>query len=528
MNQVLSPPADGTGALPPAWILRLERAGDRLSPILVKEIRQIVKGRDFIYSFGISLAIGLGVAFLGAADAMTNSAGSAGTWTFTALTTCLALLGFAIVPLGAFNTLRNERLEQTFDLIALTALTPRRIVVGKLLAQAVKLSTMFAGMAPFIATSFLLGGVDFVTICVALALVFGLSVWICAACLFVSAIPRSRAMSGFVFAGLGVGLAILFFVVRTLVAQMLTVRFGFFAGVGFPTRPAASSILWVVAGVSSAAVLSLVNLVLLAENRLTESNDDRSTALRAGFLMQFALALGWALSFVGSVPTTRQAVVDVLGVYAAIHLAIVGAFTVTEQVPFSRRVQLRLAATPRWRRWLVILRPGPRWAAAYIAVQMASIFPVAWALGASGSSVRWLLAMCGFVALFTGVPTAAIRAWRPSTPSWILRAAILFVLAASLILPDVLHFVFWRPDVFSLVYAARHLANPVRTLANWRSITRWGWEGIAVALAIGGFLSYLTVFTWPRRRGSDRGPQPLLPSIQVPADERQADGSGGR
>ena len=58
---------------------------------------------------------------------------------------CLAFLGLVVVPLGAFSALRNERLEQTLELITLTALSPRRVVIGKLLAQGVKLATLFAG-----------------------------------------------------------------------------------------------------------------------------------------------------------------------------------------------------------------------------------------------------------------------------------------------------------------------------------------------------------------------------------------------
>ncbi len=81
---------------------------------------------------------------------------------------CLAFLGLAVVPLGAFSALRNERMEQTFELITLTALSSRRVVIGKLMAQGVKLATLFAAMAPFIAMSFLLGGIDFVTILISL------------------------------------------------------------------------------------------------------------------------------------------------------------------------------------------------------------------------------------------------------------------------------------------------------------------------------------------------------------------------
>ena len=58
-------------------------------------------------------------------------------------------------------------------------------------------------MAPFIAMSFLLGGIDFVTILVSLLVLFMWSLWACAACLFLSSLLKSRAMSGLVFGGVG-------------------------------------------------------------------------------------------------------------------------------------------------------------------------------------------------------------------------------------------------------------------------------------------------------------------------------------
>ena len=156
-----------TGALL-SW---LEDRSDWLSPIIVKEVRQAVRGKEFNYSFGASLVAGLAVAFFGATDALTGT-GTSGQWTFLALMGCLSILGLGVVPLGAFSALRNERMDQTLELITLTALSPRRVVTGKLLAQAVKLATLFAAIAPFIAMSFLLGGIDFVTISISLMVLF--------------------------------------------------------------------------------------------------------------------------------------------------------------------------------------------------------------------------------------------------------------------------------------------------------------------------------------------------------------------
>ncbi len=111
-----------------AFLGWLDDTSDRLSPIVVKEVRQIVRGQEFSYSFGASLLAGLAVAFFGAADALGGS-GTSGNGTFIALMVCLTFLGMVVVPFGAFSALRNERMEQTLELMTLTTLSPRRVVI---------------------------------------------------------------------------------------------------------------------------------------------------------------------------------------------------------------------------------------------------------------------------------------------------------------------------------------------------------------------------------------------------------------
>ena len=67
------------------------------------------------------------------------------------------------------------------------------------MAQVVKLMTLFAAMAPFIAMSFLLGGIDFATILLSLVALFMASVWVSALFLLLSATSKSRAVSALVF-----------------------------------------------------------------------------------------------------------------------------------------------------------------------------------------------------------------------------------------------------------------------------------------------------------------------------------------
>ena len=56
-----------------AFLDWLENTSDYLSPVVVKEVRQLTRGREFYYSFTTSLLIGLTVAFFGAADALSGN-----------------------------------------------------------------------------------------------------------------------------------------------------------------------------------------------------------------------------------------------------------------------------------------------------------------------------------------------------------------------------------------------------------------------------------------------------------------------
>jgi hypothetical protein len=333
-----------------AW---LDDRSDWLSPLVVKEVRQVVRGREFSLSFGACLVAGLIVAFLGATDAAAG--GTAGRWTFVALTACLAFLGLAVVPLGAFGALRRERIEQTFDLITLTALSSRRVVVGKLMAQAVRLTTLFAAMAPFVAMSFLLGGIDFVTIAISLAVLFMASLWVCALCVFLSALVRSRALSGVIFVGVGI---VVLFVFGVAGSAFRALTFGVFTvATGGPSLTA-SQTFWTLAIATTAWLVTLVNLLLLAVNRLSLPTEDSVTSLRLGFLAQLLMMAGWALTFLWDSPAAAKSAGYALAVLGGLHLTLVAIFAVTESPIVPRRALLRMQSSSR-EAWTVrVFGPG--------------------------------------------------------------------------------------------------------------------------------------------------------------------------
>ncbi len=472
-----------------AW---LDRASDWLSPIVVKEVRQLTGGREFHYSFTISLMLGLCVAFFGAADAV-RASGTSGRWTFVALMGCLTFFGLVVVPLGAFNALRTERLEQTLELITLTALSIRRVVIGKLLAQGVKLAALFAGLSPFIAMSFLLGGIDFVTIVVSMLMVFSWALWACAASLFLSSLIRTRAISGLVFGAIGMLLflgLVVFGLPRVLFFALSGGRVVPGISVGF----GGSLPWWVLVMVTTFNLVSMMNLVLLAENRLSGPGVNRATPLRVGFAAQFLLLVGWMLSFIGESAPVRTAAADALGVFGSLHLALVAAFTVTEDLVLPRRIALRMQDWSPVRRMLAILSPGGGRGALYVIAQMAILLVTVRILRPGGGDSGWSLASCGYICFFTGVPVAAFRFFRPAAAaSFHLRAAVLLSLPFAVFLPDVLYYMLWRPDSFDLSFAHRHLLNPLRALANWPRVEARHMFAIPVAMGLIGGAAYTVV-----------------------------------
>jgi hypothetical protein len=468
----------------------LEAQSDWLSPLVVKEVRQNVRGREFMVSFSASLVAGLGVAFFGAVDAMSGS-GTAGRWTFAFLMGCLALLGLGVVPLGAFTALRTERLEQTLDLITLTALSPRRIVIGKLLAQAVKLGTLFAAITPFVAMSFLLGGIDFVTILVAILALFLVSVWAGGLGLMLSSLSKSRVMSVFVFAA-AAGAVVLGFVV--VEALFTAVRRGLpvFAAFGMPT---ATAIPWgVAAAVSGFWLVTLVNLVLLASHRLSQPNEDSVTPLRIGFFAQLLFAIACALPFLDEAPRIRNDAGIILGAAGTLHLAVVAFFVMGESFDVPRRVLARMHGRSPWRWLLVTFGPGGGRAAAYVLAQMALLTGTVALFSPPAEVFRWFLAACGYVCFFTAVPVLLFRRFAPAraTP-FKLRVAVLSALAAAMVLPDLVYYVIWRPEVLDLRLAPRHLISPLRTLGEWQRIERLGWSIAPFLIGTTGLLACLAL-----------------------------------
>jgi len=151
----------------------LSRMSDFLNPILVKEVRQGLRGRYFKGTYALTLFIAtlVGLAVLVLAGSAKEDIGQV---FFAAIYVCLCGAVLALIPFQAFISSATADPRQA-DLLALSNLRPKQIVWGRLLATQVQGSLIVLALFPFLGLAYLLPGVDLSAALVAVltALCFG-------------------------------------------------------------------------------------------------------------------------------------------------------------------------------------------------------------------------------------------------------------------------------------------------------------------------------------------------------------------
>lgn len=160
----------------------LSRFGDRCNPILVREVRQAMRSRGFTGSFVALLTLVSVLTCVMLAVHLEPIGFEPTAWTpgpfggilFLAVFGCLVLALIGIVPLGAFMAMSEEWNANTWEQLSLSGLTPGRIVRGRLLAAGVQAMLFASALVPFLATCFLMHGLDLAVVGIALG---WLAVW---------------------------------------------------------------------------------------------------------------------------------------------------------------------------------------------------------------------------------------------------------------------------------------------------------------------------------------------------------------
>lgn len=130
---------------------------DRLSPIIVKELRQGLRTKVFVTLFiavQALMSLIVIVSLTAAANGVDASAGTGFFWIMIGLPVVF------ILPFRGFGSVSNEIKAKTLDLVLLTRLSARRIIVGKWLAIVAQTALFVCAVLPYVVLRYFLGGVN--------------------------------------------------------------------------------------------------------------------------------------------------------------------------------------------------------------------------------------------------------------------------------------------------------------------------------------------------------------------------------
>jgi len=183
------------------------------NPVLINELRARMRGRRTFILLGVYLLILSGLLFTiyttiyqdtqmpyygGGFQRMLEASSNLGKAVFYG-TNILLLLGVTLVgPAYTASAIVSEKERQTYDLLVITALSAREIVLGKLNAILVFLGLLILATLPFQAMAFVFGGVAFTDILLATLLLMLTALLYSSLGLFVSSIARTTTVANMI------------------------------------------------------------------------------------------------------------------------------------------------------------------------------------------------------------------------------------------------------------------------------------------------------------------------------------------
>ena len=133
-------------------VARLTDFADWLSPMVVKELRQGLRGRGFVMAFTLLQAV-LALIMLFSLQGVTET-GSFYFWIMA------AVLIAGVMPLSGFGALTDEIQDGTLDLLMVTKLTATKIAIGKWCALVAQTLLMCITILPYVVMRYFAGEVD--------------------------------------------------------------------------------------------------------------------------------------------------------------------------------------------------------------------------------------------------------------------------------------------------------------------------------------------------------------------------------
>lgn len=337
----------------------LEKAADYLNPILVKEARQAMKSMQFVLTFGMVMLLGwlwtfLIMAFHYSVHQQSLPYVATGQVVLGGYLTILLIPMMVVVPFMAFHSLASERHDGTFELLSITSLNSRQIITGKLGSAVLQMIIYYSALAPSVAFTYMLRGIDLFTIGLALGWVFLISLVLTTLALLLAAFSRTNIMQ------ILLSMVLLVALLATLIAAVSLAWWWVYLG---PQAPYQMAELWfgnlcVASFVASFCVM----FVVAAAASLSFESDNRSTALRYVMIGQHILIVGWSVYYwlvIGSLQVDEAGWILVTGVCVnAGYWWFMGALLTGETGELSPRVRRDLPSSLLGRITLTWFNPG--------------------------------------------------------------------------------------------------------------------------------------------------------------------------
>lgn len=453
-----------------------ERLADSVNPIIVKEVRQGLRTRVFWIFFSLMLiaCLFISLVFFAENDGLGERSGQPA---FIAYFVCLALVQFFVIPYTAYRSMAREAEDETWVLLTLTGIGPRRILAGKLGSSVLQGSLYASAATPFLLFSYFLNGIDLPTIIVGVCVSIAYQVFLVAVSVSLATLAESRIVR-----------ALLHFVLLGVLLQGLGMGIAGSVAIGeFAQKVSSSAAFWITA-LSFFFGMLTTGLLLFeaAAARLSLPTEDYARGPRLAYIAQFIGALllflwGWASS-------GEEEALTAASITLSIYSALVGLFVASDRDGMAK---VHWATGSRYSP----LKPGGfRGYSLIIGMLLGSTALLATLAvlenKMSMGSLLMLLAAPAFSLLMLSLPIVVAR-WIPHPP-WQTPAMVRLVFLGLLVLmtgvpPLVGEIVSEADDVFL------NALNPIVGLIN---IERQAHDGVPLTLMVWGVALGVAASAW--------------------------------
>jgi hypothetical protein len=408
-------------------------ATERINPIVVKEVRQSLKSRQFSISFGLTLIAAVSWTLIAIALMVPKIYYTpAGVQLLTGFFCILQFPLMIIIPFSAFRSLTTETEDSTFELLSISALSAWQIVLGKMTSALLQILLYLSALAPCIVLTYLLRGVSLYSILFVLGLTVAFSIAETAIALLLAAVSRARMVQAGATVLLLIGLILGFFSWSTMMVSGLLTELS--------SMP--EEIYLVLFGITSIVVVAL-NLVLRsAAAAIDFPSENHSTPLRKRVLILVGLILFWSTFVVVGTHEEEFSYIFVVGAFVVCMC--IGSLMTGELGIISPRARRSLPSTFMGRVFLTWFYPGAGMGYIFLVCLFAALvatmcltevyysFSMQMTMGRSSLQYIGYLLLC-YLTIYVGINRLAMMAIAKTVPARMLGSvALMAVLLLTL------------------------------------------------------------------------------------------------